>query len=104
MSIRINREKCTGCGKCRTVCPGNLLYKDEEDKTVNRFPRDCWGCTACVKECRFAAIEYFLGVDIGGRGTVLRTQAEEDYLHWIFTQPSGEEKVIKVYRKEANDY
>lgn len=104
MSIKINREKCTGCGKCRNVCPGNLLYKDKDGKTVNRFPRDCWGCTACIKECRFEAVEYFLGADIGGRGTVLRTRDEEDYLHWIFTRPSGEKKIITVYKHEANEY
>lgn len=104
MSIKIDSELCTGCGKCRSVCPGSLLYKDEAGKTVIRFPRDCWGCTACVKECGFGAIKYFLGADIGGRGTILRTKYEEDYLKWIFTRPSGEEKVIKVYTKEANQY
>lgn len=104
MSIKIDGELCTGCGKCRNVCPGSLLYKDEDGKTVTRFPRDCWGCTACVKECSFGAIKYFLGADIGGRGTMLHTKYEDDYLHWIFTKPSGEEKLIKVYRKEANQY
>jgi len=104
MSIKIDWEKCTGCGKCRNVCPGSLLYKDESGKIINRFPRDCWGCTACIKECNFGAIKYYLGADIGGRGTTLKTQSEEDYLHWVFTKPSGEEKVITINRKEANQY
>lgn len=104
MSIKIDSKKCIGCGKCRSVCPGNLLYEDESGKTVNRFPRDCWGCTACVKECSFGAIRYFLGADMGGRGTTLHTRQEGDLLHWIFTKPGNKEEVITVNRKESNKY
>jgi adenylylsulfate reductase, subunit B len=104
MSIRINSGKCTGCGKCSIVCPGSLLYKDASGKTVNRFPKDCWGCTACIKECRFGAILYFLGADMGGRGTTVSTKKEGDLLHWIFIKPSGEERIITINGKEANKY
>lgn len=104
MSIKIDPEKCTGCGKCRNVCPGSLLYKDEAGKTVNRFPRDCWGCTACLKECRFGAISYFLGADMGGRGTILHTRDTGEKLNWVFIKPSGQEKVITVCRNKANQY
>jgi adenylylsulfate reductase subunit B len=104
MSIKIDHNKCTGCGKCAKVCPGSLLYKNEEGKMYNRFPEACWGCTACVKECSFSAIKYFLGADIGGRGTTLRTRKEGDLLHWIFTKPDGEEKEITVNSKESNKY
>lgn len=104
MSIRIDHEKCTGCGKCLNVCPGSLLYKDEDGKTVNRYPRDCWGCTACLKECSFGAISCFLGADLGGRGTILRTTYDGEKINWIFTKPSGQERVITVCRNKANQY
>jgi len=104
MSIRIDREKCTGCGKCRSVCPGSLLTRDEANKTFNRFPRDCWGCTACVKECAFGAIQYFLGADVGGRGTTLHTSQDDQHIQWVFTRPSGEKKIITVDRQTANRY
>lgn len=104
MSIKINSQKCTGCGKCCSICPGSLLYKDDTGKAVNRFPKDCWGCTACVKECSFGAIKYFLGADMGGRGTTLYTKIEGDLLHWIFTKPDGDEQVITVNSKESNKY
>jgi adenylylsulfate reductase subunit B len=104
MSIRINREKCRGCGKCRNVCPGNLLHKDDGGKTVNLYPRDCWGCTACLKECSFGAISFFLGADLGGRGTILRTTYDGEKINWILTKPSGQEKVITVNRNKANQY
>ena len=103
MSIKINKELCSGCGQCRQVCPGNLLYKDDSGKTFIRYPEDCWGCTSCVKECGFKAIRYFLGADIGGRGSFLYTKKEGNLLHWIINSPDGE-KVITVDKNKANSY
>lgn len=104
MSIRVDSETCTGCGKCRDVCPGSLLYEAPSGKTMSRFPRDCWGCTACAKECAFGAIKYFLGADLGGRGTTLHTRQDDEYIHWVFIKPSGGEEAITVRKKEANRY
>lgn len=104
MSIRIEKDKCTGCGKCREVCPGNLLYKDEAGKTYTRYPKDCWGCTACLKECASGAIRYFLGADIGGKGTVLYTKDEKEFLHWHIVKANGEEEIITINKKESNKY
>ncbi|MFR3344891.1 MAG: ferredoxin family protein [Anaerobutyricum sp.] len=51
MSVRILQNKCVGCGRCLSVCPGNLLKKVRDGKVHIRNIRDCWGCTACLKEC-----------------------------------------------------
>ena len=51
MSVRILQNKCVGCGKCLSVCPGNLLKKGEDGKVHIRNIRDCWGCTACLCAC-----------------------------------------------------
>ena len=56
MSIRIQKSKCAGCGRCIEACPGNLIKKDKENKAFIRQVRDCWGCTSCIKECRHDAI------------------------------------------------
>lgn len=104
MSIRIDREKCTACSKCIQICPGKLLYSDQANKAFIKYPQDCWGCTACLKECRSGAIEYYLGADIGGKGTVLYTKQERDLLHWFFMKPDGREQCITINRKEANKY
>lgn len=104
MSIKIDKEKCKGCGLCRQVCPGNLLVADEEGKCEIRCPQDCWGCTACLKECSFAAIRYYLGADAGGKGTTLYARLEGNYLYWIFVKPDGREEVITINRQEANQY
>ena len=35
MSIRIQKSKCAGCGRCIEACPGNLIKKDKENKAVS---------------------------------------------------------------------
>ena len=64
MSIRIQKSKCVGCGRCIEACPGNLIKKDKEGKAFIRQVRDCWGCTSCIKECSRDAIRFFLGADV----------------------------------------
>lgn len=104
MSIKIDKGKCTGCGKCLKVCPGSLLYKAEDGKAYNRYPRDCWGCTACLKECRAGAIRFFLGADIGGKGTTLYTEKEGHFLHWHIEKADGTTEIITIDQKESNKY
>ena len=104
MSIRIEYDACNGCGLCREVCPGNLLYADDSGRTEIRYPRDCWGCAACVKECPQGAIRYFLGADIGGLGGFFYTRREGCLLHWIVVRPDGEEIRLTLDRRQANAY
>lgn len=104
MSIRIDKEKCTGCKMCTSVCPGNLISMDTDSKAVNRSPKDCWGCAACVKECRFKAIDFFLGEDIGGSGMTMSVEKDERGLNWIFKAKNSEETVIETDSKSGNKY
>jgi len=104
MSIRIDREKCTRCGRCRDVCPGNLLIAGAAGKTEITEPKDCWGCTACLKECRYQAIQYYLGADCGGRGSVLYTRRQGNRLHWIVVKPDGSVQTLTVDKDQANAY
>lgn len=104
MSIAINQNKCVKCKRCTEVCPGNLIKTGEAGKSYIKEPRDCWGCTSCVKECPMGAIAFFLGADIGGRGSYLTTKEEGDDRYWTITSPKGEEKVIIIHKKDANKY
>lgn len=103
MSIRINKEKCIGCGKCTEICPGTLIALCDK-KAVMKYPRDCWGCVSCVKECPMGAIEFFLGADIGGNGSTMNVTAEGDILHWNISKWDGTQTIIDVDRKNANQY
>ena len=82
MSIRIDQKKCVGCRKCSEVCPGTLI----------------------VMEDKAGAIDFFLGADIGGNGSIMNVKSEGDILHWIITKTDGSTSVIDVDRRNSNKY
>ena len=104
MSVRILQNKCVGCGRCLCVCPGNLLKKGEDGKVYIRNSRDCWGCTACLKECHTGAILYFLGADMGGMGSMPSVKEKGDVRIWRVDSPNGETKTIEINMKDSNKY
>mgnify|MGYP002861500375 CR=1 FL=1 len=104
MSIQIDKSLCVGCGRCVEACPGNLIHKNENNKAEIKRVRDCWGCTSCLKECKVGAIAFFLGADIGGRGSVLSVREEGDLKHWTVTAPDGNKQTITINSKESNKY
>ena len=104
MSIRIQNETCVGCGRCIEVCPGNLIKKDDAGKAYIRRPRDCWGCTSCIKECQTGAILFYLGADVGGRGSILSVSEKGDLKFWNVTDPEGNVQQIMINSKESNKY
>lgn len=104
MSIKIDTNKCVACGKCLDVCPGSLIYRDKMNKAYIKYEKDCWGCTACLKECRVAAIKYYLGADIGGNGACLYVEQNSDILNWHIIDKQGKESTIATNRKESNKY
>lgn len=77
MSIVINKELCKNCGKCANVCPGSLIKRDEDGQIFMKYPKDCWGCSSCIKECAFDAISLYLGADIGGGKVRCRWRTKE---------------------------
>lgn len=104
MSIAIDKSKCIGCGRCHDVCPGTLIKQDGQGKAYIKYPKDCWGCTSCIKECPVYAIRFHLGADIGGMGSMVHTEENADILSWVIEKPDGEVKKIDINRKESNKY
>ena len=93
---------CNGCGNakepnCMKVCPGDLLYMDASGRGAIRDSRDCWDCAACVKECPRQAIEMFLPVQIGGRGSTLKAKAEKGRITWHLTKPDGSTEEFEIH-------
>lgn len=103
MSIAIDKNKCIGCGKCSVVCPGSLI-KVVDKKAYIKYPKDCWGCTSCIKECPVNAVQFFLGADIGGMGSLVHTEKNGDILSWIIKRSDGTEAKIQINTKESNKY
>ncbi|MFA9379292.1 MAG: ferredoxin family protein [Lachnotalea sp.] len=104
MSIIISKENCVGCKKCLSVCPGSLIKADDDKKAFMKYPKECWGCASCVKECKFGAISLYLGADMGGRGSKLTIETEETIIHWRIKESSGILHTIDINPKDANKY
>lgn len=69
-----------------------------------KYPQDCWGCTACLKECPAGAIKYFLGADIGGKGGYLYTKNHKDFMDWHIVSQDNKEHTIQTKKDESNKY
>ena len=104
MSIAIDQKQCIGCGKCRMICPGSLIHQNETGKAFIKYPKDCWGCTSCIKECSRDAIRFFLGADVGGRGASMIVSEKPDISTWTVEKPDGTQITIQVNKKDANKY
>lgn len=104
MSILINKASCKGCGKCIEACPGNLIWRDADGKAAIVYPKDCWGCTSCLKECSFDAISFYLGADIGGMGSRLHIREENGCLIWSVDKWDGSFEQIVVDKSVSNQY
>lgn len=104
MSISVDKNKCVGCKKCIEVCPGSLFELDSDNKAYIKYPKDCWGCCSCVKECKREAISLYLGADIGGRGSKLYAKVDSDIIHWKIEKSNGNIKEIEINRKDSNKY
>ena len=53
MAIKIDKEKCTGCGDCVDVCPVEAISV-ENGKVV--ISEECVDCGACVSTCKNEAL------------------------------------------------
>ncbi len=50
--LKVDREKCIGCGKCQKVCPMQLPVNEIMDKP------DCIKCARCVDACPKDALSF----------------------------------------------
>jgi len=53
--IKIDKDKCTGCGECVDICPAEvfeLVDKKSEPANID----ECLGCESCVETCPEDAI------------------------------------------------
>ena len=62
--IKIDAERCKGCGLCVTACPKKSIALSKKTNKSGYFPAvagnvDCTGCSFCAIICPDAAIEVY---------------------------------------------
>ena len=60
-TLRLDAEKCTGCGMCLQVCPHSVLELKEQ-KAFIADKDSCIECGACQINCPFGALSVEAGV------------------------------------------
>ncbi|MFX1450092.1 MAG: ferredoxin family protein [Promethearchaeota archaeon] len=56
--IKVDMDKCTGCGTCVDVCPSGVYELDDAaGKTKVIAEDECIECLACQDQCPEGAIE-----------------------------------------------
>ena len=61
VTLKLDAEKCTGCGLCAIVCPhGVFVVENRKARIVDRDA--CMECGACARNCAFQAIAVRAGV------------------------------------------
>lgn len=53
----IDKELCSGCKMCITVCPMDVFRFDEKlQKAYIAYPKDCCTCYFCEEDCPESAL------------------------------------------------
>ncbi len=61
VTLKLDQEKCTGCGMCLEVCPHAVFKMNTRHVEIQN--RDaCMECGACSRNCPFDAIAVQTGV------------------------------------------
>jgi NAD-dependent dihydropyrimidine dehydrogenase PreA subunit len=61
VTLKLDIEKCIGCGRCMEVCPRQVF--EMRDKKAEIIDRDrCIECGACQRNCAFGAVIVKSGV------------------------------------------
>ena len=55
--VLLNKERCTHCGACITICPYDAFELDPVTRQVIFYDDKCIACALCIKACPPRAIE-----------------------------------------------
>lgn len=79
MPIIVDRDKCTGCETCVSVCPFDAIkIKDDGKASINEY---CQMCMACLSACPEGAI-----IEIKEEGAPISYQPSDYKGVWVFAE------------------
>ena len=55
-TLKLDADRCIGCGRCATVCPHRILAVKERRAAILDLDA-CMECGACARNCPTGAIE-----------------------------------------------
>ena len=53
--IRVDKNKCVKCGRCKNICPAKAIEVQENGASFDR--EKCISCFCCMEVCPVEAIE-----------------------------------------------
>lgn len=60
-TLKVDEDKCTGCGACLEVCPHEVLVMNSSHVMIRNLDA-CMECGACRRNCPFDAVSVQSGV------------------------------------------
>ena len=67
LKIEAEREKCTECGACVTICPMDIQLLDYIRSGQRILSTECMLCQTCITVCAEDALKVSFGLDLGGK-------------------------------------
>ena len=91
MSIRINQERCIGCGQCMTSARAASSTATTRARRGCIIPRTVGAVCPASRNVR-SRPSTSTSRDMGGRGSTMNVTADGHYLHWHIHKPTGRKR------------
>jgi len=80
--VKLDPDKCAGCGACLNSCPTDVFRFDlESQKAVLAYAWDCSYCFLCIDDCPTSAIEVDSAISSPRRHSLYSNLTESELIY-----------------------